>query len=476
MDLRVLFKTRLALALAARAVTEGGAEPPTCPVPIQACSKWCSPAKFPSVLSSFLDPRPSCSAWRVFVTAVASTVALAGASAQGAPSVEVPAERDATAAGSVPVVTPGAATKAPQPASESVDDQARFLAGMPVSEDSPLKSLEQTDFWKAYARGLDADWQQLHEQRLDPMSAWSASVLAPKIDLKAPVFYLFGGPDFLSVAALYPDAPVYLLGGLEPLGKVPRLSGLSPQALAEDMHNLRLSLNSILRLSFFKTNDMRDDLIRTELRGVLPLLYLFVARSDARLLDQTRVEIDAQGDLKVLGENDKCLGIPGVRLRIQRRGHPETQDVFYFKHNVEDSVIRAGPGFYAFFKRYSPANSYLKAASFLLHRPQQFGLTRAFLCENSRSVLQDDSGLPFDLFSKDTWDLTLFGTYLRPRPPFTNRLQPDMVEAFKAGPVVPLPFLTGYRHSDESNLVLAIRRVSSPAPLPAEEAEATLPR
>jgi len=245
---------------------------------------------------------------------------------------------------------------------------------------------------------------------------------------------------------------------------VPRMGGIAPAALDEDMRNLRSSFNSIIRLSFFKTNDMRDDLIRTELRGVLPLLYVFVARADAKLLEQTRVEIDDQGELKVLNETERCVGVPGVRLRIQRQGHPGTQDVFYFKHNVEDGVIKSGPGFLAFFKKYAPANTFLKAASFLLHRPKQFSLTRDFLLANSRSILQDDSGLPFASLSKEKWNLILFGTYLRPGPPFTSRLQPDVVEAFKAGPVEPLPFLTGYRRVNESNLVLAIPREATPAP------------
>jgi hypothetical protein len=245
---------------------------------------------------------------------------------------------------------------------------------------------------------------------------------------------------------------------------------MAPAALDEDMRNLRSSLNSIIRLSFFKTNDMRDDLIRTELRGVLPLLYVFVARADGKLLEQTRVEIDAKGELKELGEKDKCIGVPGVRLRIQRKGHEGTQDIYYFKHDVSDDVIRLGPGFLTFFKRYSPANSFLKAASFLLHRPKQFGLTRDFLLGNSRSILQDDSGIPFASLSKEKWNLTLFGTYLRPGPPFTSRLQPDMTEAFKAGPVEPLPFLTGYRRTNESNLVLAVTRDAAQPPAADKEA------
>jgi hypothetical protein len=350
------------------------------------------------------------------------------------------------------------AAKAHKAAVESANDQARFLAGLPVGDDSPLKALENTAAWKSYAKSLDADWAKLHEQRFDKMVAWSTDVLARKTDMNLPVFYLFGGPDYLSMSALYPDAPAYILCGLEPLGKVPAISSLSAADLSEGLKNLRLSLNSIVRLSFFKTNDMAGDLTRTELRGILPILYVFVARAGGKVLDETKVEITDTGDIKELGEHDKCVGIPGVRLRIQREGHDKPQELFYFKHNVEDSVIKTGPSFFTFFKKYAPANTFLKAASFLLHRPKQFGLTHDFLLANSKSILQDDSGLPFASTSTSDWNRTLFGTYLKPRPPFTNRLQDDMTAAFKAGPVEPLPFLTGYRHEGESNLVLAVKK------------------
>lgn len=352
-------------------------------------------------------------------------------------------------------------------APEPVDDQARFLAGMSVPESSPLFPLTKTKFWQAYSKKFDADWEKLEKERLGAMREWSKSVLAGKIDPKAPVYYLFGGPDFLSVPVLYPEASAYLLDGLEPVGKVPpALRAMGTGALEEDIRNLRLSLNSIIRLSFFKTNDMRDDLVRTELRGVTPILYALVARSGAKLLESTRVEIADDGALKELGPKEKCLGVPGIRLKIQREGRP-VQELLYFKHDVSDPVITAGPGFLAFFKTHAPANTFLKAASFLLHRPKQFGLTARFLVDHSRSILQDDSGLPFAMLAKGPFELTLYGKYLRPRPPFTRKIQPDMAEAFKIGPVEELPFLTGYRRVGESNLVLAVgKAAASPAPAP----------
>ena len=365
-------------------------------------------------------------------------------------------------------VKPAAPTKPAEPAKEeSLDDQARFLAGLPVAEGSPLKALQESKTYKRYAEHLDADWAKLKEERLDAMTAWRDAALAPKVDLKANVFYFFSGPDFLSMSVLYPDAPVYMLVGLEPLGRVPRLSSLGRESLDGSMANLRMSINSIVRLSFFKTNDMAGDLERTDLKGVLPILYLFVARSGATLKESAYVAITPDGSLRDLGPKDKVgKDIPGVRLRFQRPGQEKLQEIVYVRHDVENYVVKNDPGFFKFYESHQPANAFLKAASFLLHKGERFSLLRDFILTHSASVVQDDSGLPFASLNDGKFKLTMYGVYLRPMPPFNTRLQKDMQDAFKAGPVEPLPFVTGYRHKSESNLVLAIPSGAAPAAEP----------
>ena len=343
---------------------------------------------------------------------------------------------------------------------ETFDDQARFLAGLPVSEGSPLAALTAGDDWKDYAKHMDTDWATLKQRRLDKMVEFAAAELvAPKIDPTANLFYFFGGPDLIGALVLYPEAPVYILCGLEPVGQVPRLSTLKKPALDKAIENLRRSIASTVRSSFFKTNDMAGDLTRTDLRGVLPLLYLFTARSDAKVLDVKMISVDDQtGEVKELGENEKAAAkdTVGVRMKIQRAGKDKAQEVFYLKQNVDNAVLAKTPGYFAFFKKYAPANHFFKAASFILHNAKRFSKTLDFVLENSLSILQDDSGVPFHAFGKGKWNFVLYGKYLRPLPPFQNHIQDDLTKAFKDGPVQPLPFVTGYRHPGESNLVLAM--------------------
>ena len=45
-------------------------------------------------------------------------------------------------------------------------------------------------------------------------------------DPRATLFYPFGGPDLLSAAQFFPAASSYVLVGLEPPGRIPRLAEL----------------------------------------------------------------------------------------------------------------------------------------------------------------------------------------------------------------------------------------------------------
>lgn len=358
---------------------------------------------------------------------------------------------------------------------ETFDDQARFIAGLPVSEGSPLAEIEKDEQWQDYAKALADDWAKLQDKRLEAMIEFSAKELAPKIDPKANLFYFFGGPDLVSALVLYPEAPVYVLAGLEPIGEIPQISAMRQEVLDRAIDNLRKTIRSTVRSNFFRTNEMAGDLTRTEFKGVLPVLMLFAARTDYQVLDVQLFELDDQGAERALspaarkGDRSKPLG---VRMEIQKKGRDKPQTVYYLRQNVENSVLERTPGFLAFFQKRAPANHFFKAASFILHNTKRFSKCREFVLDSALSILQDDSGVPFEQLKpkkkgkevvEPWWDLHLYGKYLRPLPPFDKHYQDDLIKAFKEGPVAPLPFVTGYRHEGEANLVLAIAKKAETA-------------
>jgi hypothetical protein len=124
--------------------------------------------------------------------------------------------------------------------------------------------------------------------------------------------------------------------------------------------------------------------------------------------------------------------------------------------DLANANVPAKPGFFRFLQGLGPQNCYLKAASFILHN-KGFSTTRDYLLARSRTVLQDDSGIPFKSFKPDHWNFVFFGTYVAPEPIFKGSFQPDLDKAFReAEPTRPLPFSTGYAHTRKPSLMLAI--------------------
>ncbi|MBE3071832.1 MAG: hypothetical protein IMZ67_02550, partial [Acidobacteria bacterium] len=150
--------------------------------------------------------------------------------------------------------------------------------------------------------------------------------------------------------------------------------------------------------------------------------------------------------------------VPGVRIRFRKEGDTATRDLYYVQVDLSNQSIASKPGFSTFLSALGPANSYLKAASFILHNAG-FSATREFLLEHSRSILQDDSGVPFRAFAHARWDFVFFGTYVAPETIFKGSFQADLERAFAAAaPTRPLPFHTGYAHSREPSLMLAVSK------------------
>jgi len=350
------------------------------------------------------------------------------------------------------------------PQAESVipalNDEARLLAGLPVSPGSPLEGLQKTAAVTAHAADLARTWRLLDENMLARMRTWAEVNVAQRIDPSAPLCYIFGGPDILMANVMFPSAPTYVLTGLEPLGNVPVLDRLAPAALAAGLDNLRASMAELPTRGYFITSYMARDLRKTQLRGVMPVLYLFLARTGHRLLDSRLVYLDEAGQVKEAGPEVPADGVPGIKIVFQREGAPAPQTLYYFSVDLEAGPIGGKPGFFRFLNALRAPNAYLKAASFILH-DSRFSATRDFLLTHSAAILQDDSGVPFRSFQKGKWQFTFFGIY-EPAvwiEKFEWVTQSDLKAAFDAaGPMPPLPFKTGYSKPGRSNLMLAVAR------------------
>ena len=100
-------------------------------------------------------------------------------------------------------------------ATASADDTARFLAGLPLSSNSPLAAFANDPAWLAHAHNLDSVFAREESFQLSKVREFSKKYLTDKHNT---MLYMFSGPDFLYATSFFPNASTYVLAGLEPVG------------------------------------------------------------------------------------------------------------------------------------------------------------------------------------------------------------------------------------------------------------------
>ena len=167
---------------------------------------------------------------------------------------------------------------APAQSSEAItaDDTARFLAGLPLSSNSPLAAFTNDPAWLSHARNLNSIFAREESAQLSKIREFSEKYLTEKHDT---VLYMFSGPDFLYATSFFPNASTYILAGLEPVGSVPDLTSLSTSVVEGDLRTLETSMSSLFSFSFFITHKMKTQLREGQVYGTLPILYVFLVRT-----------------------------------------------------------------------------------------------------------------------------------------------------------------------------------------------------
>lgn len=336
----------------------------------------------------------------------------------------------------------------------SPDEAARFLAGMPVPSESPLAPLAQTAAWREHVRTLEERFTKLIP-RFQKIATWRATYL-PETNENMPVaFYMFSGPDFLYVDQFFPHASVYVLCGTEPIGPPPDPLHLADMSSA--LSNLQNSMNSLLRFSFFITKDMKTDLQQPQLRGVLPIFYVLIARADKTIVDVTFVALNRNGTFQENASGKSNGTIPGVRINYIDNRTRSAQTMFYFTTDISDGGIKSNPGFLKFCEHFGVGTSLLKSSSYLMFE-NGFSTIRNFVLDHSSTIVQDDAGIPIGYFNRDKWNLRLFGSYNGPIETFKQHYQPQLRDLYEQTSPPPLDFGFGYQWNYKiSNLIVAQR-------------------
>jgi hypothetical protein len=371
--------------------------------------------------------------------------------------------------GTATAVAAPAACIAPNPPDPATADvtqgSARLLAGLP-----PIgvhgQEISAMAFWIAHARAMDSAWRQTQDKRLALWRGFAARELDGLETARGALYYPFSGPDFLYAHTLFPRAPRYLLVGLEDPGSAPRWGSMNEAQAAASLTQLRESGASLMKLSFFLTNNMRRDLQRGKLKGVTPLLMAMAARSGFHVRAVDEVFLGDGGEL--------CVGNPGagqlrgIRLALAEPGATALRELVYLRVDLTDRALSATPQFERLVRGMGQGPVFLKAASYLLHKPY-FSTARALALDRATLVLQDDSGIPYQAFAPAAWSGKFYGSYAQPIAKFRDWRQPALRQAY-AKNARPLDSGIGYSHrSGTSNIQLFERkaaRVTALVPTP----------
>jgi len=346
------------------------------------------------------------------------------------------------------------------------DDQARFLAGLPPQEGSPLFELAQRGEFARHAKGLDAAWEDVEKRQLGAIRSWMQETLPQLVADPTPLLYVFSGPDFLHANTFYPNASTYVLCGIEPVGTPPDVTKLGGDSLDHSLRNLRNSLEAILSFSFFITSSMKNDLSAnaTKLSGTIPVIYTFLARCGCHIDSVELIGLDKEGK-EGPHEGSKH---PGVKIGFTGQAG-QKQTVYYFSTNLATWMIKQDPGFIRFCETLGAPNGFTKSASYLMHL-KEFDAVRDLLLARCSTLLQDDTGVMWKDFPRDVWTPKAYGWYPGPIARFKDQYQADLAEVYKAGGVPPIPFGIGYNWRPKmSTLIFAQAKREIRKALPVNE-------
>ena len=365
-------------------------------------------------------------------------------------SVSKPARRLLLAASLLALCLP-ATSRASEPTANGPGDTALILAGMPPAAGSPLEPLTRTAAFQQHAREFAHSWMRLESGQLSEIREWSRQQLQPSAST---LFYFFSGPDFLYANAFFPRAETYVMAGLEPVGPIPRVTEANIRALSQ----LRGSLNTIMSYSFFKTAEMRSRFSDGAFTGTLPILYIFLARSGASIEETTLISLDESGREVAAASSDARASVNGTKIVFKARDGSR-RTLYYFQTDISDrgqSVAQL----LSFCRGLGKGDALIKSASYLLHG-DNFTKVRDHLLEHTRTLLQDDSGIPLRHFSEEKWVLTAHGRYVGPISLFARHYQPQLATLHRRQRASALPFGIGYRwRPHESSLLVATRNAS----------------
>lgn len=323
----------------------------------------------------------------------------------------------------------------------NVNRWARYIAGIDAFDSSDT---QYNSPWNTYKQRISAVWKTCKNERLKFMQNWAEDyVSAPPL----PIFYPFSGPDVQTPLSFFPDTPLIIMVGLEPVGNFLKQDITQWIKDARNHGFYESTLSGMLKRSFFITEHMKKDLKN----GLIPVLLGAIARHGYFIEQASYIQLLANGEVVENHNNHPNA----VKITFSKKNKP-SKTLIYLQANLMDGNLPKG--LKNFLNKQKVVNTLIKSCSYALHY-SNFSEIKKKILEKSFLIIQDDTGIPFKDIEDKKWSVELYGKYQSPVNIFSHMLQPDLKQAYLTGQTKPLNFPIGYGYKNiPSNLVILERK------------------
>lgn len=309
----------------------------------------------------------------------------------------------------------------------------QLIAGMDTALNYDHPNWDEAKI-KLFARDVNEKFARMQSTRLERISKWNAANLSRTGNTdSAFCFYPFSGGDFVHANWLYPEANEYLLVAMEDVGTVPDLTRAENEEVMEYLDNVDQVLRDIYKRSYFITKNMIKDIKDSNLvNGMFPIILWAAARAEHEVISINYFDIDAFGKSVTIAPKDVTAKSRAVEVVLKHKPSGEEKKVTYISGNISDKGFEAHPGVKKYLANKVPqgCNTFVKSASYLMHY-NTFSEIRNFVLDRSAVIVQDDTGIPFEDFDQNVWNVELYGEYEKPVKDFAERLyQEDLDSAY----------------------------------------------
>ncbi len=349
---------------------------------------------------------------------------------------------------------------------DTLEDLVNYISGRNDHEYKTLSKFRKEKGFLEFSEHFTKRWKKFDSTKLKNIKTFVSGDFKNYAEVKN-VFYPFSGPDVLYSTTLFPNATKLSLIGLEPVGTLPIIDDkdILPDSIHKYFGKINTSLNAILNFSFFRTVSMKEDLRNEEVDGTIHLILLFLNKTGHKIQSIKPFYIDSLGN-KYYVKNTSVLKNKKYKNSsieiIAATENNISKTITYTSTDLSDAGLYRNKGLKQYLSDLQFETTYLKGASYLMHKPS-FSKIRNIILENASCVVQDDSGIAVDyiLNDKNKWEFNLFGEYIKPINMFAQHYQPSLDSLYKTKGAKKLGFGLGYNYRDKNSNFMVIKKARS---------------